>query len=87
MVSVHLARRILHLERANGSLHKDLEREKATLKQLADEVLNCFYLFPFIADSFLLQVLSFQEKVFILQIFYCIYNNNINNDNFYSAVT
>jgi len=42
-ISVHLARRILHLERANGSLHKDFEREKAAVKQMSDEVLSCLF--------------------------------------------
>ena len=36
--SVQLARRVLQLERANTSLRKEIEREKARTKQLAEEV-------------------------------------------------
>lgn len=36
--SVQLARRVLHLERLNGSLHKELEREQLKVKQLTDEL-------------------------------------------------
>ena len=38
LCSVQLARRVLQLERANTSLRKEIEREKAKMKQLAEEV-------------------------------------------------
>ena len=42
--SVHLARRVLQLERANTSLRKELERENEKSKQLAEEVCSYEYI-------------------------------------------
>ena len=36
--SVHLARRVLQLEKINTSLRQEVEREKKKIRQLADEV-------------------------------------------------
>lgn len=36
--SVHLARRVLELERANTSVRKEYDREKEKIQQLANEV-------------------------------------------------
>ncbi|XP_074649605.1 progesterone-induced-blocking factor 1-like [Tubulanus polymorphus] len=38
--SVQLARRVLQLERANSSLQKEIDREKAKVQQLAEELKN-----------------------------------------------
>ena len=37
--SVHLARRVLALEKVNTQLRQDMEREKNKIKQLAEEVI------------------------------------------------
>lgn len=43
--SVHLARRVLALEKINTQLRQDLEREKTKIKQLAEEVSLLFLLY------------------------------------------
>ena len=42
--SVHLARRVLQLEKINTSLKQEVEREKKKIHQLADEVYTAFTL-------------------------------------------
>lgn len=39
-LSVHLARRVLQLEKINTSLRQDNDREKKKILQLADEVIR-----------------------------------------------
>ena len=36
--NVHLTKRILHLERLNTTLRRELEKERATCKELKDDV-------------------------------------------------